>query len=278
MTPLPEVGALTRIPWTFSQSDFNRYAALSGDDNPIHVDPQFAAATHFGRTVAHGMLLYSVLSGQAAAWLGGAIIFREQTMMFAAPTFAGDPVSLTLRVVAVEPRSRLVTLETAWENEDGSNGLVGTAEVQLLGEGPPRFPAPPTFERKQSAMVDRRLRLGDAASRLRTFTPADLAAYRALARDQNPWLAGDDIVPPPLLGALISDLLGTRLPGRGTNWLKQRYVYLAPAPVGEALTGQVTIVRLRPEKHLATLRTTIRDRDGALLLTGEALVSTRDAA
>ena len=43
---------------TFSQSDFDRFAALSGDDNPIHVDPEFAARSKFGRTVAHGMFLY----------------------------------------------------------------------------------------------------------------------------------------------------------------------------------------------------------------------------
>ena len=49
----------------FTQDDFVRFARLSGDDNPIHVDAKFASTTRFGKTVAHGMLLYSVL----CAWL-----------------------------------------------------------------------------------------------------------------------------------------------------------------------------------------------------------------
>jgi len=47
--------------WTPTQADFDAFAAVSGDDNPIHVDPEFSAHTRFGRTVAHGMLLYSRL-------------------------------------------------------------------------------------------------------------------------------------------------------------------------------------------------------------------------
>ena len=41
----------TLVRRTFAQRDFDRFAALSGDDNPIHVDAAFAARTRFGRTV-----------------------------------------------------------------------------------------------------------------------------------------------------------------------------------------------------------------------------------
>lgn len=47
---------------TPSQGDFDRFAAISGDDNPIHVDQAFAARTRFGKTVAHGMYLYAHLT------------------------------------------------------------------------------------------------------------------------------------------------------------------------------------------------------------------------
>ncbi|MGB9739479.1 MaoC/PaaZ C-terminal domain-containing protein, partial [Chloroflexus sp.] len=46
---------------TVSQADINRFAAVSGDTNPIHIDPTAAAATRFGRTIAHGMLLYGYI-------------------------------------------------------------------------------------------------------------------------------------------------------------------------------------------------------------------------
>lgn len=77
----------------FTQAEFDRFAALTGDDNPIHVDPAFSAATRFGRPVAHGMLLY------AAVW---ALIRRHwpsavqltQDLMFSAPTYAGEAMRL----------------------------------------------------------------------------------------------------------------------------------------------------------------------------------------
>jgi acyl dehydratase len=61
MSATLQVGQEESIRRVFSQSDFDRFAALSGDDNPIHIDPEFSARSKFGRTVAHGMFLYSTV-------------------------------------------------------------------------------------------------------------------------------------------------------------------------------------------------------------------------
>lgn len=81
-----------RVERVLTQADFDAFAALSGDDNPIHVDAAFSAATKFGRTVAHGVFLISVLSGLIVALRPGARII-SQDIRFPAPTFAGEPVS-----------------------------------------------------------------------------------------------------------------------------------------------------------------------------------------
>jgi acyl dehydratase len=87
----PVPGPLFRATRTLSQADFDRFAAVSGDDNPIHVDAGFSARTRFGRTVSHGMLLYAVLWGLIQRHLPG---FRQQAqaLMFPAPAFAGEPL------------------------------------------------------------------------------------------------------------------------------------------------------------------------------------------
>ncbi|MCY0855581.1 MaoC/PaaZ C-terminal domain-containing protein [Cupriavidus sp. D39] len=51
-------------PRVLTQEDFDRFASISRDDNPIHCDPAFASTTHFGATVAHGMFLFSLLCAQ----------------------------------------------------------------------------------------------------------------------------------------------------------------------------------------------------------------------
>ena len=82
---------------SFSQVDFDRFARLSGDSNPIHVDTAFAARTRFGRTVAHGLLLFSVLRGLIEQLVPGGHLL-EQDIMFPAPTFAGERMCFTVTV------------------------------------------------------------------------------------------------------------------------------------------------------------------------------------
>lgn len=97
---LPGPGPLFREIRTLSQADFDLFAAVSGDDNPIHVDADFSARTRFGRTVAHGMLLYTVLWGLVQRHMPA---FRQQgqSLMFPAPAFAGEPLVFSGTVESV---------------------------------------------------------------------------------------------------------------------------------------------------------------------------------
>jgi acyl dehydratase len=86
----------------------------------------------------------------------------------------------------------------------------------------------------------------------------------------------EGVIPGPLLGGMISDLLGTKLPGRGTMWLKQRYSFPTPAVVGEAITAVVEIVRFRPEKDLVNLQISCTNSRGEVVCRGETLVFIAD--
>jgi acyl dehydratase len=81
---------------SFCQADFDRFARLSGDENPIHTDPQFSSRTHFGRTVAHGLLLCSVLRSLIEELVPGCVLL-EQAVMFPAPTFTDEPMRFNVR-------------------------------------------------------------------------------------------------------------------------------------------------------------------------------------
>ena len=80
---------LFAVEWRPSQADFARFAAISGDDNPIHLDAEFAARTRFGRPVAHGMHLYSVLWAHVRRALPRASI-RRRALKFPNPAFADE--------------------------------------------------------------------------------------------------------------------------------------------------------------------------------------------
>jgi acyl dehydratase len=130
------------------------------------------------------------------------------------------------------------------------------------------------------------MRIGQRAETRRTFTVADMIEYVSLTEDAVPFFTDVEcarslglegaMVPSALLGGLFSYLLGTRLPGPGTNYLKQRLVYPAPACVEQELVASVEIVRIRPEKQLVNLRTICTNPSDQVVCHGEALVLVSD--
>lgn len=117
------------------------------------------------------------------------------------------------------------------------------------------------------------LEIGQRAETTRIFSEQDKADYIALSGDEA--LAA---VPGPLLGGMFSYLLGTTLPGRGTNYLKQQLHFPSPARWGETLTASVEIVRLREDKALVNLKTICVNDSGTIVCDGEALVLVQDLA
>ncbi len=118
-----------------------------------------------------------------------------------------------------------------------------------------------------------KFQIGQFATTERVFTPADIKEYAALTGMESP---ETEVVPGPLLGGMFSYLLGTTLPGRGTNYLKQRLEFPGRAQVGERLSATVEIVRLRPDKDLVNLRTVCTNSRGEIVCEGEALVKVKD--
>lgn len=116
------------------------------------------------------------------------------------------------------------------------------------------------------------MKIGDAAKTSRLISEQDVSEYCALTQHVN----SDDWIPEPLVGALFSYLLGVRLPGQGTNYLKQETRFHQVAQVGESLTARVEITRIRADKHLVDLSTTCTNEAGHLIADGRALVSVRD--
>jgi acyl dehydratase len=283
------VGQTESVKRAFGQNDLDRFAALSGDDNPIHVDPEFASQTRFGRTVTHGMLLYSAVCGVLGSRLPGpGTLQLEQELMFPSPTFVGEEVTLSVEITQIQSKGQLADLNTLVVKPDGKVGLQGRTLVCLpetplarLGDVPSVTLSDPSA----SASLDvsfKGLEIGQRAETRRVFTDGDLAEYAELAGDANPFHMeavyarqmgyNDVLIPGGLLGGLFSYLLGTRLPGRGTNYLKQRLHFPAPAYPGQELAAAVEIIRLRPEKQLVNLRTICTGPAGQVVCHGEALV------
>jgi acyl dehydratase len=284
-----KVGHIETFKRSFTQEDFDRFADLSGDNNPIHVDPEFSARTHFGKTVAHGMLLYSticrVLSTQ---YPGPGVMQIKQEMMFRNPTYTDTEITVKFIVTDVKPLEQQAEISTVICLPDGKLACDGNTMIHLPGwkGGFPGIDESMASAGESDARKLKRLEIGQTASAKRTFRAESLAEYFDLTGDTNPLFSDADyarqagfrdrMIPGPLLSGMFSDILGTRLPGRGTNWLKQKLHFPAPAYVGDEIFATVEISRLRPEKNLANLRGTCTNSSGDLVCQAQSLVLVKD--
>lgn len=116
------------------------FAAATGDDNPLHLDDEFARQSIFKARVAHGMLTAGILSmvfGTQFPGLG--TIYLAQEMRFLRPVFINDTLRVELEVREVMTERNRIRVGTVCRNQHGQEVLTGEAVVM-----PPRpAPAPP---------------------------------------------------------------------------------------------------------------------------------------
>jgi 3-oxoacyl-[acyl-carrier protein] reductase len=139
------VGYEASIEHLITTSDVETFAALTGDVNPLHLDPVFAATTPFGRPVAHGMLSASFVStvigtllpGRGALWTG-------TRLNFVRPAFVGDTLTIRLRVRHRSEATRTLVLDVS---------IFGRGEVLIDGEATVRMLAPDAADRSPPAVL-----------------------------------------------------------------------------------------------------------------------------
>jgi 3-hydroxybutyryl-CoA dehydratase len=98
---------------TITEADVVLFTAVSGDNNALHTNEEYAGTTSFGGRIAHGMLTASVISASIAGRLPGpGAIYLEQHLRFKAPVRPGDTVHATVAVREILPERGRVLLET----------------------------------------------------------------------------------------------------------------------------------------------------------------------
>lgn len=124
------IGQQAESTHTVTMEDIRLFAAASGDHNPLHLDPVYAASTRFGGCIAHGMFSGGLISAVLAMQMPGpGTIYLGQSLAFRLPVKVGDTLTVQLTVADKQPRRRQVTLDCLVLNQDGKTVVTGTAEV-----------------------------------------------------------------------------------------------------------------------------------------------------
>jgi len=125
-----KVGDTASVTKRFTQEDVEKFAELSGDRNPIHLDEERAKGSRFGRRIAHGMLTSSLISNVIGNELPGVgSIYLGQTLQFLAPVFPGDTITARATVTSVREDKPIVKIETVCTNQRDETVIKGEATV-----------------------------------------------------------------------------------------------------------------------------------------------------
>lgn len=108
-----KVGMSATYAKTITEADIVLFAGVSGDNNAVHTNEEFASGTQFGGRIAHGFLTASVISAAVANRLPGpGTVYLGQQLKFKAPVRPGDTVTATVTVKHIEVDRARVTLDT----------------------------------------------------------------------------------------------------------------------------------------------------------------------
>ena len=116
---------------TVTNEDITKFAELSGDINPVHLNEEFAAGTIFKKRIAHGFLTGSLFSTVLGTKLPGpGCVYMSQTMKFKGPVFIGDQLVATCTVTNVDMEKGRVSFDCVCE-ANGRPVLTGEALLMV---------------------------------------------------------------------------------------------------------------------------------------------------
>lgn len=126
------IGENVQVSKTISETDVYLFAGISGDFNPVHVNKVEAEDSIFGKQIAHGFLVGSLLSNAIGMRLPGpGTIYMEQDMKFKKPVHIGDTVTAKLEVSEIlNEEKRILKLTTQVVNQHGELVIDGYAVVK----------------------------------------------------------------------------------------------------------------------------------------------------
>jgi 3-oxoacyl-[acyl-carrier protein] reductase len=174
-----------------TKQDVERFAALSGDFNPLHLDSTYAASTEFGSCIVHGMLLASLFSQLVGMYIPGRhALYLGQDLSFRKPVMVGETVQVLARVTTKIEATKTIVLTTEIRNADGFVAVTGTAKVKCRGLVSREFAESRTAD-ISARPVSKRIALVTGASRGIGAEIARVLAARGIAVAVNYLRNGD---------------------------------------------------------------------------------------
>ena len=125
-----KVGDIHQEKVKFNQPNVDTFAEITGDNNPIHINAEYAAQTPFGKPIVHGFYAGSVFSKVfGTIWPGEGTIYLYQDMTFLSPVFVEQDYFAKFEVLEVNEEKHRGTIQCILETTDGKQAIKGLAKL-----------------------------------------------------------------------------------------------------------------------------------------------------
>ena len=126
----PEVGETFEKTFSFTQEDVIAFARITGDDNPVHLDEQYASTTPFKKPIMHGFLSGSIFSKVfGTLFPGKGSIYLSQQMSFKRPMFVNQLYKAVFQIRELDSSKGTLTIAGRVEDENGKLCLEGEGKL-----------------------------------------------------------------------------------------------------------------------------------------------------
>jgi len=116
----------------FSQEEVNRFAEVTGDKNPVHLNAEYAAGTMFKRPIMHGMLSASLFSKVfGTLFPGEGTIYLKQSLSFLKPMYVDTPYEAVFTVKEIIAAKNRAVVETVIR-EKNTQAICTSGEATVM--------------------------------------------------------------------------------------------------------------------------------------------------
>lgn len=133
----PKLGTYCSVINQFSQEDVNTFSTICGDNNPLHINPEYAKTTMFKGPIVHGILVSSLFSTLFGRRIKGSI-YVSQSLEFKRPVYVGDSIKAHMEVIKKEEKKKgdLLTCSTIVylnNNDDNDSSSSSNGKIAVTG-------------------------------------------------------------------------------------------------------------------------------------------------
>lgn len=116
-----------------TQEYINKFAEVSGDNNPIHINQQYAEKTVFKKCIGHGLISLSEISKIIGTQMPGCgAVFINEKIDYLSPIYVGDTITTEIEIIEIKIEKKLIKVNAISFNQNGIQLIAGELLVKMM--------------------------------------------------------------------------------------------------------------------------------------------------